>query len=89
MYERITLQKVWKKYSKEINSRIRNTGRIDINGDSQKFHCKSCDDKICSILKQNYQFGKKKYLNPSLDRVDNKKRYIKIMFVFYNLVHTV
>ena len=36
------------------------------------------DDKICPILKQKYQFGiKKKHLNPSLDRVDNKKGYIK------------
>ena len=115
--------KFGRRYQKEVNGRIRNTGRIDINGDGRKFHCKPCDylkikntheadpsvrlyllskrrakkkgiefnltkefvknlwnkdSKICPILNAKYQFGvRNKNFNPSLDRVDNNKGYLK------------
>ena len=122
-FENLHYNNYGRRYEKEVNGRIRNSGRLDINGDSRKYHCKKCDykiiknkhendpsyrlfllarrrtkkkglnfdltkefvkklweidNKICPILKEKYVFGiKKKDLNPSIDRFDNNKGYVK------------
>ena len=45
--------KFGRRYEKKINGRIRNSGRLDINGDGRKFHCKACDYKIIKNKHEN------------------------------------
>lgn len=35
-----------RRYQKEVNGRLTKGGRLDVNGNGRKYHCKSCDYKI-------------------------------------------
>ena len=80
-----------RRYQKEVNGRMTKGGRLDINGDGRKYHCKSCDYKY---IKEKHEKDIKTWpaINPKtcIDYIWIKGKDVKICSanIFGNALNT-